>query len=77
MNKYLIPICDIEAGSCWIHIIMAKSLRDCKEKFISEIIDYYNFDEIDDSMDYSEFVKLLSSSDYNIIIGNIKDIEEL
>lgn len=77
MNKYLIPICDIEAGSCWIHIITAKSLKECKEKFIEYILEYYDFeDEINDTMNYSEFVNILDQ-EKNIIIGSIKDIDEL
>lgn len=76
MNKYLIPICDIEAGSCWIHVIMAKSLNDCKEKCINYILDYYEFDDFDDSMDFASFHNKLNY-DYNIIIGNITDIDEI
>lgn len=76
MNKYLVPICDIEAGVCWIQTIMAKSLKNCQEKCISFIIDYYDFTDLDDSMSYSDFHNKLNF-DYNIIIGNITDIDEV
>ena len=73
MNKYLIPICDIEAGSCWIHVIMAKCLIDCKEKLMNELIELYDFE---DHNDYSEFVSWLDESQ-NILVGSINDIEEI
>lgn len=73
MNKYVIPICDIEAGSTWIHIIMAKSLTDCKEKLMTELIERYDFE---DFSNYSEFVNWMDESQ-NILIGSITDIEEI
>lgn len=72
MNKYIVPICDIEAGSVWIKTIMAKSILDCKDKLMDEITEHYGFDNIEN---YSEFISYLDSQD--ILIGEIKDIDEL
>lgn len=72
MNKYIVPICDIEAGSIWNKIILAKSIPDCKDKLMDELIEYYDFDNMDN---YSEFVSYLD--DQNILIGDIKDVDEL
>ena len=72
MNKYVVPICDIEAGSVWNKIILAKSIPDCKDKLIEELIEYYNFEEFDN---YNEFMSYLD--DQNILVGQIKDIDEL
>lgn len=74
MNKYIIPICDIESGIVWIETIVAKSTSACQEKVMAILIDRYEID--DDVMNYREFIKL-SDSKYNILIGDIKDIEEL
>jgi hypothetical protein len=46
MNKYLIPICDIQAGSIWIHTIAAKSTLDCQEKLMKYLIDTYDMEEL-------------------------------
>lgn len=72
MNKYIVPICDIEAGCVWNKVILAKSIPDCKDKLIEELIEYYNFDDFDN---YNEFMSYLD--DQNILVGNIKDIDEL
>ena len=74
MNKYIVPICDIEAGQVWIKTAMAKSNSDYQDKLMEELIDYY---ELDDTVsNYREFVELLDSK-YNILIGEIQDIEEI
>lgn len=73
-NKYLIPICDIEAGNTWIHTIIAKSITECKEKLMAFLIEYY--DDFDEYSNYSEFVSKLDS-EHNILIGSIKDIDEI
>ena len=73
MNKYIVPICDIEAGDIWIKTIIARSNSDCQEKIIEELIDMY---DMEDNTSYREFVELADSK-YNILIGDIKDIEEL
>lgn len=72
MSKYIVPICDIQAGKVWNKIISANSLSACKEKLIDQISNDYDMD-LPDS--YSEFVKALDDND--ILVGNIRDIEEL
>lgn len=74
MNKYIIPICDIEAGDIWIKTIIARSNSDCQEKIIEELIDLYDIE--DNTSSYREFVEFVDTK-YNILIGDIKDIEEL
>lgn len=73
MNKYIIPVCDIDVGSVWNKVISAKSITDCKEKLMAELIEYYDFEEFSN---YSEFVSWLDENQ-NILVGNITDIEEL
>lgn len=72
MNKYVIPVCDIDTGSVWNKVISAKSITDCKEKLMNELIEYY---DLDDFSDYHEFIYWLNSQ--SILVGNITDIEEL
>lgn len=74
MNKYIIPICDIDNGKVWIETIIAKSNSACQEKIMEELIDLYDMEDTTSS--YREFVKL-ADSNYNILIGDIKDTEEL
>lgn len=74
MNKYLIPICDIESGQIWIKVIMARSSSACQEKIMDELINLYDME--DSSSSYREFVELADSK-YNILIGEITDIETL
>ena len=74
MNKYIIPICDIDGGLVWIHTIIARSNSACQEKLMAEIIDLYDME--DTATSYREFIQL-ADSQYNILIGDIKDIEEL
>lgn len=74
MNKYIIPICDIDRGKVWIKIVMAKSNSACQEKLMAELIDLYDME--DTATSYREFIKLADSK-YNILIGDIKDTEEL
>jgi hypothetical protein len=73
MNKYLIPICDIQAGSIWIHTIAAKSTLDCQEKLMKYLIDTYDMEDCDS---YRTFIETADSK-YDILIGSIEDIEEL
>lgn len=74
MNKYIIPICDIDGGKVWIKTVVAKSNSACQEKIIRELTDM--FDMEDTATNYREFVKLADSK-YNILIGEIKDTEEI
>lgn len=73
MNKYLISICDIQAGNTWIQVIMARNGSECQEKLVQLLMEKY--DDLDDCLTYREFVKLADEND--ILIGDIKDIEEL
>ena len=74
MNKYIIPICDIDGGSVYIMTIIAKSTSACQEKIMEELIDIYNID--DNISDYRDFIELIDEK-YNILVGDIRDIEEL
>lgn len=74
MNKYIIPICDIDAGQIWTETIIAKSSLACQDKLMEKLIDYYNIEN--DFPDYREFVTAMDS-EYNILVGDIIDIEEL
>lgn len=69
MNKYIIPYCDIDNSQVGNHIIAARSLADCEEKVMHLYEDY------SDSDDWNTFLDDLDKQ--NILIGEIKDIEEL
>lgn len=69
MNKYIIPICNIQESKVYNKVIMATSLRDCQDK----LMDIFN--EYSNSTNYPEFIKDLDSQD--ILIGKINDIETL
>ena len=73
MNKYLVPICDVEVGSIWIQKISAKSFSDCEERLMSHLIETCDYDF---TGSYKEFVEWLDY-DKNILVGEIQDIEEL
>lgn len=72
MNKYVVPICDIQAGAVWNQIVIARNVSDCQEKITSFLIEKY---DLDDCLTYREFVALADAND--ILIGEIKDIETL
>ena len=72
MNKYLCPICDIQAGEVWNQIISATSLSDCQDKLTDFITEEYDLSPTDDWMD---FVEECNAND--ILIGQIEDIETL
>lgn len=69
MNKYVIPICDLNENKVYNKTIMANSYNACEEKLMDE------FSEYSTALDFHEFVKDLDNQD--IIIGQIMDIEEL
>lgn len=75
MNKYIIPICDIQAGSVYNEVIVATSLEQCKEKLLQYFLDEYEFDFIDDLSSYYEIIGELDQHD--ILVGDITDIETL
>lgn len=69
MNKYLIPVCDLD--DIYIISVSARSISEAKDKFISEICEIYKLDCI---MDWDSFLDLCDTE--KILIGNIYDIEE-
>lgn len=74
MNKYIVPICDINAGDIWIKTVMARSISECQEKIMEELIDCYDMEN--NFSNYREFIEFIDSN-YDILIGDIKDIDEL
>ncbi len=72
MNKYIIPVCDIQAGSVQNIVLVAKGLTSAQDKLMSKLCDQYNWDN---PYDYKEFVEFADSED--VIIGEITDIETL
>ena len=73
MNKYIIPIVDMEAGIDHLEIIHANSLKECKDKLMDNLLTKYDF--LDDDADYNKF--LLKSFNEGIYICNIVDIETI
>lgn len=73
MNKYIVPICNINNGEVWIKVVIAKSNSDCQEKIMEDFLNRY---DLEDVSSYREFTQILDS-DYDILIGEIKDVEEL
>lgn len=72
MNKYIIPICIFNKSKIYDIIINARSFKECEEKLMNKLIDEFDLSETDT---YEDFVKELD--DNNILIGTIRDIEEL
>lgn len=72
MNKYIIPICDIQAGDVWNQVVSATSLSSCKDKLIADITNEY---DLRITNDWKDFVEECDSND--ILIGTITDIEEI
>jgi len=69
MNKYIIPVCDINESEVYNLVINANSNSDCQDKIMDKFSDY------SDSLEYHEFISDLDQQD--ILIGKITDIEEL
>jgi len=69
MNKYIIPVCDINESEVYNLVINANSNSDCQDKIMNKFSDY------SDSLEYHEFISDLDQQD--ILIGKITDIEEL
>lgn len=69
MNKYIVPYCIIQRNKCDIYTIIARSLQECKDKIMVLFEDYSDKD------DWNDFLQELDESD--ILLGEIKDIEEL
>lgn len=73
MNKYLVPICDIQAGIVYNKTIVAKSYNDCQDKLMEYLINQY--DCLQECLNYQEFVELADNND--ILVGKIIDIETI
>lgn len=69
MNKYIIPICDIDAETIKLECVSAVSIQDCKDELMDKYSDYSC------ALDWDEFVDDMRND--NFIIGAITDIEEL
>jgi len=69
MNKYIIPVCNINESKVYNLVINATSHSDCQDRIMDKFSDY------SDSLEYSEFISDLDQQD--ILIGRITDIEEL
>ena len=69
MNKYIIPVCNINKSEVYNLIIVATSYSDCEYKIMEKFSKYSEND------DYNEFLDDLDKND--ILIGQITDIEEL
>ena len=68
MNKYVVPIFD--GYIPYIIIMSARSIDDCKDKFMTKY-----FTDYSESFDWDDYKDDLY--DNHIIIGKIQDIEEL
>lgn len=69
MNKYIIPVCNINKSEVYNLSIIAQSYSDCEDKIIEK------FSKYSESNDYDKFLDDLDKKD--ILIGQITDIEEL
>lgn len=71
MNTYLYPYFNVE--NCSIKKVMARNFEECQNK----IMDYFinNFSNLDDTMDFDDFVYDLYEK-HDIFIGDIFEINE-
>ena len=69
MNKYIIPVCEIQKSKIYNLVIMANSHEDCEDKLMDK------FSKFSSALDYKEFLYDLDMND--ILIGEINDIETL
>lgn len=72
MNKYIVPICDIQTGDLWTKVIVSRDQNDCQEKVMQYLINEY--EELDYSTSYREFCNE-ALNNHDIVIGDILDIE--
>lgn len=72
-SKYICPICYLEDYSIWNHVVIAKSLKDAEDKIMQELCEI--FEELPDTLSWIDFIKEADQND--ILIGELKDIEEL
>lgn len=69
INRYIVPICDINKNQIYNLIIPATSISDCQDKIMIKFSEYSESDE------WKRFLKDLDVKD--VMIGEINDIEEL
>jgi hypothetical protein len=72
MNKYVIPICDTKDDLIYNLVISANSISDCEAKLMEKMSERY---DIDPEFDFNEFID--DMGEYDVLIGEIQDIEEL
>lgn len=70
MNTYILAYAN--ETDCWVESVKAKSYLEAQDKFIERAITDW---DIDIPTDWSDFRKILQGS--NVIISDIKDIDEL
>lgn len=69
MNKYIVPICDLNENRVYNKTIIANSYNACEDKLMESFSEYSN------ALEFHEFIKDLDKQD--ILIGKIIDVEEL
>lgn len=69
-STYLMPVCD--SGGCYISHATARSHNEAEEKLIQELVETYELDDTVYSL--NELKEILN--EYDIVIGDIYDIEE-
>ena len=74
MNKYIVPICDIEAGDIWIKTIIARSNSDCQEKIIEELIDLYDIEDNTLTVHMKRLRKVLGTYDNQTYIETLRGV---
>lgn len=72
MNKYVTYVCNIDDSYNQREILIANSQNQAEEKLMERLCDRYDWDN---PYDYDEFIKM--ADNYNVIIGDIIDIEEI
>ena len=73
MNKYIIPIADVSDGEVYFETVMARSLSDCQDKLMRKLSEEYGIEEV---TDYRDFINI-ADSNYDLLIGEITDIESI
>lgn len=73
MAVYLVPIADKQENKVFIKRFVAPSISNCEDKIVNYIEDNYEFDGVTFPEDYNAFVA--NMAEYDILIGNITDIE--
>lgn len=72
MNKYIVPICDIQSGLIWNQVVLARTMSECQDKLTELLTEKY---DLPDCSTYREFISCADEND--ILIGEFKDIETI